>query len=542
MKFELYTALRYFKSKKDNLFISKLISISILTVAIAIMVPIIVLSIVNGFHNSIKEKIIATDFQFRVRHRNNNFTQFKDVLEKINSHPDVALAIPFFESQGLIKKGGGNAYYVTVKGFYNKDITRNELFTKHVKIQASDNYFDRFKRVDDDDTVDDDTVDDDTVDDDTVDDDTVDDDTVDDDTVDDDTVDDEKESVVIQVEKYTGLSKNIINLMGTDADLEDKDEKACYTNRKEKEKPVPFQIKDKAGIVIGAALAVNINASTGEEIELLIPQGDLLYDANPDSFKSLKLSNIYSVGYAKFNKSLVFINFEAINGVFQFKNLPTDIGIHLKKGVSPGRFASFLEDLVEKNHSDLIIFNILEESIFKDFAMEKNLMLALLLFLVGSAFITIYIAIRIVVLDKRVEIGILKAVGSKSKSIKGIFVLEGLMISLIGVTIGTILGVLITVSLNEVICFIENTVHFLRLAFYKNVGDSLIESLSLRDPSDYPWHFMDPTVFYLDKFPYTVNYSDILLIGVGAIFMSIFAAYSLSKRESEQKTVDTLKL
>ncbi|HEO65789.1 MAG TPA: ABC transporter permease, partial [Spirochaetes bacterium] len=406
MKFELYTALRYLKSKKDNLFISKLLSISILTVALAIMVPIIVLSIVNGFHNSIKEKIIATNFEYRVRHRNNNFTQFKAVLKKIKSHPDVAFAIPFFESQGLIKKkGGDDTFYVTIKGFYNKDITINELFTKHVKIQASEPFYSQIE-PDGYDPDDDDEADD---------------------NVEDDKFGSsiENNSVVLEVDKNTNiLPNNVITLMDTDVEKEE-DEKVCYSNRREEEKPIPFQIKDVKGIVIGAALTNNLKASKGDKIELLIPQGDLLYDANPDSMKTLKVTDIYSAGYAKFNKSLVFINFKAISEVFQFKNLPTDIGIHLKKGASASQFTSFLKNVIQKSHSDLILFNTLEESIFKDFDMEKNLMLFLLLFLVGSAFVTIYIAVRIVVLDKRVEIGILKAIGSKSKSIKTIFVVEG---------------------------------------------------------------------------------------------------------------------
>ncbi len=180
----------------------------------------------------------------------------------------------------------------------------------------------------------------------------------------------------------------------------------------------------------------------------------------------------------------------------------------------------------------LIVTNTFEEGIFKDFAQEKKLMTMLLLFLTISAFITIYISVHVVVIDKRKEIGILKTFGSMSQSIQSIFVLEGIIISFTGVIIGNLLGVLITVSITEIIIFIEWIVNTL----WKFAEDG-----HLLYKGDQMWWIMDPNVFYLKTFPYKIDYFDVFLLCAGAIFVSIIAAYLPSKQASEKNVVESLR-
>ncbi len=441
MKYEVFTAIKYLRSKKDDLFISKLLSISILTVTLAITIPVVVLSVINGFHHEIKEKIIGGNFHIKIGHRFHHMSNYKDLLEKLRKHTDVALAVPFFEAEGVIKEQGTNKIRsVIVKGFHNKDLIKNNTFIKHFQI--------------------------------------------------------------ISPEKDDDPSK---------------------------EKNI-FKIDRVNGIVIGKALSRKLHTYIDDEIKILIPQGDI---SDPEeNIKTLKVTDLYSAGYAKFNLSLVFINFEAVQKIFELRNLPTNIGVNLIEGSSEYKFINQLK----KDYPDLLFTNIKEEGLFKDFNQEKKMMSLLLYFLIFTAFLTIYIALNVVVMDKRREIGVLKAIGSKIKSIQKIFVLEGFLISFVGVLLGNLLGFLITTSLTEIVHFVEAVAN-IPINFYNQYAIDVFSSNMIKE-----LEIFDTNVFYIDQFPYHFNYRDILFQSVGAVLVSILAAYFPSKKASKQNAAESLKL
>lgn len=452
MKFEIYTAYRYLKSKKDNLFISKLLAISMLTVTIAIMVPIIVLSIVNGFHNGIKEKIIGINFDYKIRHKYDNFQNHEEVLKDLKNLTEVTLAVPYFEREGLIQlSDGSDVKSVIVKSFKNEDLKNNNFFKKHFKIVKN----------------------------------------------------------------------------------KDQPNYPIQSNHPEFNKDIQkdtFEINKLDTIFLGLALSKRLYARKGSTIDLLIPSGEIQFDLNPDNIKTLVAREIYSANYAKFNRSIVFIHHDAVHKIFGYKAQPTNIGFNLKSSASEKNVRKVLS-----KYPQLVLTNTLKEGLFKDFSQEKNLMMILLLFLVISAFITIYIAVHVVVMDKRREIGILKTMGAKTKNIQLIFVLEGLLISFTGVIVGNILGILATISITQIIHFIEYLVNGMNGIFYNFIK----ASFKVNPPKTF--YIMDPTVFYLKTFPYDINYSDILILCVGAIFVSIFASYFPSKSASEQKVTESIR-
>jgi lipoprotein-releasing system permease protein len=491
MNFEIFTSCRYLRSKKDNLFISKLLLISILTVTLAISIPIVVLSVINGFHQSIKEKVISADFQYRLRDRYYHLSYYNEILTKLRGMPNVKLAIPFFESKGLISINQGESIrFVTVKAFYNKDILLNHNFTKTFKIISKHSFFDYIDKTGK-----------------------------------------EMNSNLKEKEYFKKVlpnlkSPNKINL-GNQKNLNE-----YYNNKTKENDNVPFQVNKIDGVVIGDALSRYINVYKEDKIKLLIPQGDIILDSDPENFKTLTVENFYSANYARFNKSLIFINLKAVESVFGLSKIPTDIGINFKDG----SYINKTINLIKKEYPDLLITNTLEEGIFKDFAQEKKMMKFLLYFLVVSAFLTIFIALHVVIMDKRKEIGILKAIGAKSRTIQLIFIFEGLFISFIGVILGNLLGFLITLSLKEVINFIEAIINRVMVFTFDIVGGAL----NLNYPNKF--YFMDPSVFYLKTFPYQFNYSDILLQSVGAIFVSLLASYFPSKKASMQKPAESIRL
>ena len=101
------------------------------------------------------------------------------------------------------------------------------------------------------------------------------------------------------------------------------------------------------------------------------------------------------------------------------------------------------------------------------------------------------------VMSRIKDIGVLRAVGAKTKSIILIFLSQGLGIGIIGIVLGIAGGILLALSLNRIVDFISGL-----------IGYSLI-------PKD---------IYYFDKLPTSFNARDIVVIAVSAFVISLLAS------------------
>ena len=109
MSFEYFIGLRYLRAKRKQAFISVITVISVLGVMMGVMALIIVLSVMNGFHEDLKAKILGVDSHILVRNFEGPFSDYERVLETINQIDGVIASNPYILSQVLIKSRGNAA-------------------------------------------------------------------------------------------------------------------------------------------------------------------------------------------------------------------------------------------------------------------------------------------------------------------------------------------------------------------------------------------------------------------------------------------------
>ena len=106
-KFEIFVGLRYFQSKKSSKFISFVTGISIIGTAIGVMAIIVVLSVMNGFQNTVRNKIINTGFHVYLTSygRSSSVYNYDDIMKQIKQKEGdkVEVTTPFYKSQAIIK-------------------------------------------------------------------------------------------------------------------------------------------------------------------------------------------------------------------------------------------------------------------------------------------------------------------------------------------------------------------------------------------------------------------------------------------------------
>jgi lipoprotein-releasing system permease protein len=105
MSYELFIALRYLRAKRKSAFISIITFISTSGVALGVMALIIVLAVMTGFEEDLKEKILGTNAHIVVLKSSGPMEDFQGVMGKLKKIPGVVAATPFIYSQVMLSSG-----------------------------------------------------------------------------------------------------------------------------------------------------------------------------------------------------------------------------------------------------------------------------------------------------------------------------------------------------------------------------------------------------------------------------------------------------
>jgi lipoprotein-releasing system permease protein len=107
LMYELQIGLRYLKSRRRQTFISLITVISIAGVAVGVMVLIIVLAIMSGFQQSLKDKILGINSHIWVLPQATRYIDhYQEKVERIRALPHVTLAAPFTTHEVMLSADG----------------------------------------------------------------------------------------------------------------------------------------------------------------------------------------------------------------------------------------------------------------------------------------------------------------------------------------------------------------------------------------------------------------------------------------------------
>ena len=104
-RFEMWIGSRYVRSRSRNSFVSLISAISMLGIAIAVLVLIVVLSVVNGFERELKDRLLAMTAHATIEDVNGSLAGADDVREVALANARVQAAAPYVEGQALLVAG-----------------------------------------------------------------------------------------------------------------------------------------------------------------------------------------------------------------------------------------------------------------------------------------------------------------------------------------------------------------------------------------------------------------------------------------------------
>ena len=259
--------------------------------------------------------------------------------------------------------------------------------------------------------------------------------------------------------------------------------------------------EDDSSALIGVGLATLMGVGVGDQITLIAPARNALGILVPQS-QSFLVGGIFNAGLNEYNNGLVFIHLYDAQDLFTLGNKISGIRLKVDNLFDADTITRNVIDSLGDGYYGLDWMQQ-QRHFIRALNLEKQMIAIILSLIIAVAAFNIVSMMVMVVTDKKSDIAILRTLGMTPKRIVKIFYYQGVSIGLIGISFGTILGLLLAANIESVISGIESIIGF---------------------------QFFPKDVFYINRFPSKIIPSDVISIILGSLFLVIIAAIYPAKR------------
>ncbi|MEM7283989.1 MAG: lipoprotein-releasing ABC transporter permease subunit, partial [Pseudomonadota bacterium] len=208
------------------------------------------------------------------------------------------------------------------------------------------------------------------------------------------------------------------------------------------------------GMALGRVLALILNVDIGDPVSLMTVQGDPDGGGVVPRIHKFTVTGIFDAGQPEYDTSLSIIHRDPAAQIFGIQGGVTGVRMKLDDMFRAPEVAANLEKTLA---SPLTTSDWTREhtTYFRAVKTEKIVIAVVLFLIVAVAAFNIVATLVMVVTDKQSDIAVLRTLGLKPKSVMGVFLVQGLVIGVVGTGIGLILGVLLALNTETVFPFLE---------------------------------------------------------------------------------------
>jgi lipoprotein-releasing system permease protein len=216
--------------------------------------------------------------------------------------------------------------------------------------------------------------------------------------------------------------------------------------------------KQRYSIILGQSLANKLQVSLGDDVRLVLPNKSVFTPMGRIPVQRVfKIAGIFHIG-SQVDDAMVYVDSRYGAKLLRRKGDGIDkLRLYLDDAFNAKRVVKSLEVNQNIQPKQSIHFSTWDESqgaFFSAVKMEKNMMWLMLSLIVAVAAFNIVSALVMVVVEKQAEIGILQTLGLARLDVIKIFITQGMVNGLWGVSLGGLLGVILALYLNDILLVI----------------------------------------------------------------------------------------
>jgi lipoprotein-releasing system permease protein len=145
---------------------------------------------------------------------------------------------------------------------------------------------------------------------------------------------------------------------------------------------------------------------------------------------------------------------------------------------------------------------------------EKRMMFLIIFLIIAVAAFNIVSSLVMAVKDKQADIAILRTLGASPGSITKIFLVQGVMVGVLGTVLGVVSGVILALNVDTVVLFIETVFGF---------------------------KFFSKDVYLISELPSQLQAGDVVITAAASFLLSLLATLYPSYRASKVNPAEALR-
>jgi lipoprotein-releasing system permease protein len=240
-------------------------------------------------------------------------------------------------------------------------------------------------------------------------------------------------------------------------------------------------------LVIGHELALTLGAEVGDTLLVTSPQGELTPLGLVPRYQRFRVVGIFSSGFYQYDDGYAFMRLTDAQRLFSEPDLVSVISFKIDDLYKADRVGKAIEAEVGPGFQTT---NWMEQNreLFRAMKLEQDVTFIVLALIVVVAALNILIALTMMVMEKTRDIAVMMSFGVTAEQVRKIFLLQGLLISAVGTTLGLVLGYVASM-----------------------VG------------SHYRFIHLDASVYSIDYLPFAPRLVDALVVAAVSLGMSLLA-------------------
>lgn len=260
------------------------------------------------------------------------------------------------------------------------------------------------------------------------------------------------------------------------------------------------------GLIVGQELARTLRLHVGDTVDVVSPFGDLGPSGPMPRVRPFRVAGIFYSGMYEFDMKMAYTTVEDAQRFLDLGSAISGIEVKLDDGERAEPIARAIASSIGRDELRVRAWQEVNRNLFGALQLEKLAMFIVLGIAILVASFCIIASLTLMVQEKRKEVGILKAMGATGEQITAVFMIQGLMIGLLGAGVGLGLGYLA--------CFAAE--HF-----------GVIP--------------LNPEVYYIDRLPVHVDPMEFTLVGVSAVVICLLATIYPAVLGSLLRPIDALR-
>lgn len=263
---------------------------------------------------------------------------------------------------------------------------------------------------------------------------------------------------------------------------------------------------DLPALVLGAGLIYDLNVHIGDTVSVLSQSGleQSLTQAAPPQIIKCIISGVFTSNNKDYDSYLAFINI--VTAKEMFGDTPQNTGLYLR--LQDFNNTEQVVDLLRKNYPNFTVetWQDLHKELFSVMEIERIIAYFILLLIVIVAVFNMLGSLTMTVIEKQRDIGIMKTMGSDDKSIRKIFMFQGLFIGIAGTILGTGLGLLV--------CFLQ-----IKYGLFQ----------------------LDNSIYIIPAIPVQIRLPDVLIVMTSSLLLSALATIYPARRAERILPADAIR-